>query len=41
MQINIINKKRIFEFFLERYKLKSEKCLFIDNSAVNTETAKV
>ena len=32
--------KRIFEILLERYDLKAEECLFIDDSAANTETAK-
>ena len=32
--------KRIFEILLDRYQLNAEECLFIDDSAVNTATAK-
>ena len=31
--------RRIFEILLERYKLKPNECLFIDDSVANTETA--
>lgn len=32
--------KRIFEILLDRYQLNAEECLFIDDSAANTATAK-
>lgn len=31
--------RRIFEILLDRYQLKAEECLFIDDSAANTATA--